>query len=74
MERLVRLILAAAALAVAAPAHAKEWPARPIHIVVGAEVGANPATSTPEELRAHVVSEIAKWSAVRDKAGIPQRQ
>jgi tripartite-type tricarboxylate transporter receptor subunit TctC len=38
------------------------------------EVGANPATSTPEELKAHVINEIAKWSAVREKAGIPQRE
>jgi tripartite-type tricarboxylate transporter receptor subunit TctC len=39
-----------------------------------ADVGATAATSTPEELRAHIVGEIAKWSAVREKAGIPQRE
>jgi tripartite-type tricarboxylate transporter receptor subunit TctC len=38
------------------------------------KVGALPATSTPEELKAHVVHEIAKWSAVREKAGIPQQE
>lgn len=38
------------------------------------DVGAEPATSTPEEMRQHVVNEIAKWSAVRDKAGIEQRE
>ncbi|HUI97797.1 MAG TPA: tripartite tricarboxylate transporter substrate-binding protein [Xanthobacteraceae bacterium] len=37
------------------------------------KVGATAATSTPEELKAHVVNEIAKWSAVREKAGIPQQ-
>src|SRR5262249_16483249 len=36
--------------------------------------GATAATSTPEELKAHIVSEIAKWTAVREKAGIPQRE
>ena len=35
--------------------------------------GATPQTSTPEELRQHVANEIAKWSAVREKAGIPQQ-
>jgi tripartite-type tricarboxylate transporter receptor subunit TctC len=34
--------------------------------------GAIPKTSTPEELRAHIAKEIQRWSAVRDKAGIPQ--
>ena len=38
------------------------------------DVGATAATSTPEELKAHIVSEIAKWTAVREKAGIPQRE
>jgi len=38
------------------------------------DVGATAATSTPEELRQHIVNEIAKWSAVREKAGIPQRE
>jgi len=37
-------------------------------------VGATAATSTPEELRRHIVNEIAKWSAVREKAGIAQRE
>ncbi len=37
------------------------------------KVGATAATSTPEDLKAHVVNEIAKWSAVREKAGIPQQ-
>jgi tripartite-type tricarboxylate transporter receptor subunit TctC len=32
--------------------------------------GALPKTSTPEELRDHVASEIKKWIEVRDKAGI----
>ena len=52
-----------------------------LHTVLGREdvrqqlikVGATAATSTPEELKAHVVNEIAKWSAVREKAGIPQQ-
>jgi tripartite-type tricarboxylate transporter receptor subunit TctC len=35
--------------------------------------GAAPQTSTPEELREHVAKEIAKWSAVREKAGIAQQ-
>ncbi len=38
------------------------------------DVGAEAASSTPEELRQHVVNEIAKWSAVREKAGIEQRE
>jgi tripartite-type tricarboxylate transporter receptor subunit TctC len=29
-----------------------------------------PATSTPAELAAHMKSEISRWGAVRDKAGI----
>jgi tripartite-type tricarboxylate transporter receptor subunit TctC len=36
-------------------------------------VGATAATSSPEELHRHIVSEIAKWSAVREKAGIAQQ-
>ncbi len=36
-------------------------------------LGANPQTSTSGELRKHVANEIAKWSAVREKAGIPQQ-
>jgi len=38
------------------------------------KVGASARTSTPAEMRAHVVNEIAKWSAVREKAGIPQQE
>jgi tripartite-type tricarboxylate transporter receptor subunit TctC len=38
------------------------------------KVGATARTSTPEELRQHVVNEIAKWSAVRETAGIEQRE
>jgi tripartite-type tricarboxylate transporter receptor subunit TctC len=37
------------------------------------KAGAQPASSTPEGLSKHIGSEIAKWSAVREKAGIPQR-
>ena len=29
-----------------------------------------PSQSTPAELAAHMKSEIARWGAVRDKAGI----
>ena len=36
------------------------------------KAGAIPKTSTPEELKAHIAKEIQKWSAVREKAGIPQ--
>jgi tripartite-type tricarboxylate transporter receptor subunit TctC len=36
-------------------------------------LGATAQTSTPEELRQHIVNEIAKWSAVREKAGIAQQ-
>jgi tripartite-type tricarboxylate transporter receptor subunit TctC len=36
-------------------------------------LGATAQTSTPEELRQHIVNEIAKWSAVREKAGIDQQ-
>ena len=35
--------------------------------------GAMPKSSTPEELRDHMASEIRRWSEVRDKAGIPQQ-
>ncbi len=34
------------------------------------DVGATPGTSTPEEMRAHVAAEIAKWRRVREAAGI----
>ncbi len=37
------------------------------------KVGATAKTSTPEELRQHVVNEIAKWNDVREKAGIEKR-
>jgi tripartite-type tricarboxylate transporter receptor subunit TctC len=36
------------------------------------KAGAIPKTSTPDELKSHIASEINKWSAVREKAGIPQ--
>ena len=36
-------------------------------------VGALPKSSTPEELRAHIVSEIDRWKAVREKANIEQQ-
>jgi tripartite-type tricarboxylate transporter receptor subunit TctC len=35
--------------------------------------GALPKTSTAEELRDHIASEIKRWSEVREKAGIPQQ-
>jgi len=38
------------------------------------KVGATARTSTPDEMRRHVISEIAKWSAVREKAGIAQQE
>jgi tripartite-type tricarboxylate transporter receptor subunit TctC len=38
-----------------------------------AKVGALVQSSTPEELRAHIVSEIDRWKAVREKAGIQQQ-
>jgi tripartite-type tricarboxylate transporter receptor subunit TctC len=38
------------------------------------KVGATAKTSTPEELRQHVVNEIAKWNEVREKAGIEKRE
>ena len=38
-----------------------------------AKVGALVKSSTPDELRAHVVSEIERWQAVRQKAGIQQQ-
>ena len=37
-----------------------------------ADIGAQPRTSTPEELSRHIAGEIAKWQGVREKAGIPQ--
>jgi len=38
------------------------------------KVGASAKSSTPDELRQHVISEIAKWNAVREKAGIEKRE
>jgi tripartite-type tricarboxylate transporter receptor subunit TctC len=38
------------------------------------KVGATAKSSTPEELRQHVISEIAKWNDVREKAGIEKRE
>ena len=37
------------------------------------DVGAQPKSSTPGELAKHVAAEVAKWQAVREKAGIPQQ-
>jgi tripartite-type tricarboxylate transporter receptor subunit TctC len=37
------------------------------------KAGALPKSSTPEELRDHIASEIKRWSEVREKAGIPQQ-
>jgi len=38
------------------------------------ETGARPKSSTPDELKIHIAGEIAKWRAVREKAGIEQEQ
>jgi tripartite-type tricarboxylate transporter receptor subunit TctC len=38
-----------------------------------AKVGALVQSSTPDELRTHIVSEIDRWKAVREKAGIQQQ-
>jgi len=38
------------------------------------DIGAQPKTSTTEELSRHIAAEIAKWQGVREKAGIPQHQ
>ena len=38
------------------------------------KIGATAKSSTPEELRQHVISEIAKWNDVREKAGIEKRE
>ena|SRR5215831_473584 len=35
--------------------------------------GALPKSSTPQELREHIVNEIKRWTEVRDKAHIPQQ-
>jgi len=37
------------------------------------KAGAQPASSTPEELAKHIAGEIVKWNDVRERAGIPQR-
>jgi tripartite-type tricarboxylate transporter receptor subunit TctC len=37
------------------------------------KVGALPRSSSPDELRRHVESEIGRWQEVRDKAGIQQQ-
>ncbi len=37
-----------------------------------ADIGAQPRSSTPDELAKHIAGEIAKWQGVRQKAGIPQ--
>jgi len=37
------------------------------------KVGALPRSSTPEELRKHIASEIDRWKAVREKAKIEQQ-
>ena len=36
------------------------------------DIGAQPKSSTPEELSRHIAGEITKWQGVREKAGIPQ--
>jgi len=36
------------------------------------DIGAQPKTSTPEELSQHIAAEVAKWQGVRERAGIPQ--
>jgi tripartite-type tricarboxylate transporter receptor subunit TctC len=37
-------------------------------------MGARVHGSTPDALKAHIASEIAKWQSVREKAGIAQEQ
>jgi tripartite-type tricarboxylate transporter receptor subunit TctC len=37
------------------------------------KLGAQNRSSTPEELKTHIAGEIAKWKAVREKAGIEQQ-
>ncbi len=37
-------------------------------------MGARVRSSSPEALKAHIAGEIAKWKAVREKAGIEQEQ
>ena len=37
-------------------------------------LGAVVRSSTPEELKAHIVAEIAKWNGIRQRAGIAQQQ
>ena len=38
------------------------------------KIGATAKSSTPEELRQHVINEIAQWNEVREKAGIEKRE
>jgi tripartite-type tricarboxylate transporter receptor subunit TctC len=38
------------------------------------KLGAQVRSSTPDELKTHIAAEIAKWKAVREKAGIEQEQ
>jgi tripartite-type tricarboxylate transporter receptor subunit TctC len=38
------------------------------------DTGARAKSSTPDELKTHIAGEIAKWKAVREKAGIEQEQ
>jgi tripartite-type tricarboxylate transporter receptor subunit TctC len=37
------------------------------------KVGALVKSSTPEELKTHIASEITKWKTVREKAGMEQQ-
>jgi tripartite-type tricarboxylate transporter receptor subunit TctC len=37
------------------------------------KAGALVRSSTPDELKAHIADEIAKWKSVREKAGIEQQ-
>ena len=37
-------------------------------------LGAVARSSSPEQLKTHISGEIAKWKAVREKAGIEQEQ
>jgi tripartite-type tricarboxylate transporter receptor subunit TctC len=38
------------------------------------KLGAQVRSSTPAELKTHIAGEVAKWKAVREKAGIEQQQ
>jgi hypothetical protein len=37
------------------------------------ELGMEPLSGTPEQLRQRMLFEIKRWSAVIDKAGIPRK-